>query len=163
MRRPFARLSLTIATVAAVVLAGVVIARSWYANLLSAIGAKPIVTVLNDTGRDMTDVHLVLTGCDFLTKEYHFSLLEFGGEVSVTVDTGQEFCLKEMTFFVEGVEYQLVEDGPMIGPGEHRVMVVDNGMGVVWRWRPPWGVLRPIRCQAVPRAPDSEVAGQSPP
>ena len=149
MKRPFGRASLVIGTVLLLAVVTFVIARAWHANLLATIGAKPIVTILNDTGRNVTDVHLILSGSDFSTKEYRFPLLEPVHEALVTVDTGQEFSLKELTFVVEGVEYQLVSAGPCIGPGEHRVMVLDNGMGVVWRWRPPRAVMRPARDQAL--------------
>jgi hypothetical protein len=160
VKGPFRRASLIVAGVVLLAVVTFLIVRAWHANVLATIGAKPIVAILNDTGRSVTDVHLILSGSDFSTKEYRFTLLEPVHEASVTVDTGQEFSLKELTFVVEGVEYQLVGGGPSIGPGEHRVMVVDNGMGVVWRWRPPTAVLRPLRQQAVPRTGGSQVASE---
>ena len=155
MKRPSRRVVLGVSVVLAILLGCIVVAGVWYANFLTKIHAKPIVTILNDTDGDMTDIYLVLIGSDFPTKEYHFPLLRPAQEVSVTVDASQEFSLKSLTFFVGQREYE-VTGGQLVGPGEHPVLVVDNGLGVVWRSRPPTGVLRPIRVQGVPKTAHAE-------
>jgi hypothetical protein len=133
MTPPFRRAALVIAGVVLLALVGFLIARTWHANLLATIGAQPSVAILNDSEREMRDVHLVLSGTDFLTNEYRFPVLEPGGKLTVAVHAHQEFMMERLKFFVGDDEYE-TGNGPSMGPGERATIVVRQGMEVGWRF-----------------------------
>jgi hypothetical protein len=131
--RPSSRVSLAIGGVLVLGLAGSLIARSWHANLLERIRAKPTIAIVNDAGQEVRDVNLFLSGSDFVTKEYQIAVLEPGREITVTVDARQEFMMKRLTFFVEENQYEAV-DGPSMGPGECGTIVIRHDMQVLWQF-----------------------------